>query len=169
MAWDWAAYGIALAVLTIAAAFVFGMLRISRSLQRLDRTVARVSIEAEATLLQCRHLANETREAIVISRQSLQGFVTLAEGARALGEAVQTAAQTAVHVTTLCRDSLIYPCHAGSSSLVDDGQDSIQGGTGSLAELGPVLWSLLKRSFGRTASSDSSKSPGTGADPSEGE
>jgi len=168
MAWDWAAYGIALAVLTIAAAFVFGMIRISRSLQRLDRTVARVSIEAEATLLQCRHLANEAREAIVISNKSLQGFATLAEGARALGEAVQTAAQTAVHVTALCRDSLTAPCRAASSPS-EDSHHSIQGDSASLAELCRTLWSLWKRGIGRDASSDNCRSPGPGADPSEGE
>jgi hypothetical protein len=106
MAWDVAAYGITAAVLMIAAACVIGIVKICRSLTRLDLTVERLSRETEASLIQCRKLAEETKEAIVISRRSLQGFSTLAEGAGALGEAAQIAAQTAAHAVAFCRERL---------------------------------------------------------------
>jgi hypothetical protein len=106
MAWDVAAYGITVAVLMIAGACVIGIVKICRSLTRLDLTVERLSRETEASLIQCRQLAEETKEAIVISRHSLQGFSTLAEGAGALGEAAQIAAQTAAHAVAFCRERL---------------------------------------------------------------
>jgi hypothetical protein len=106
MAWEVTAYGITAAVLVIAVASVFGIVRVCRSLRGLDRAVERLGSESEASLLVCRQLAEEARSAVAASKQSLQGFSALAEGARALGEAVQTAAQTAAHATAICREHL---------------------------------------------------------------
>lgn len=164
MAWEMAGYGIAVAVLVVAVAIVIGIMRMIRSLRCLDDAVANIAKEAEASLQQCRQLAEEAKEAIVDSRQSLRGFVTIAEGARALGEAAQTAAQTAVHVTGLYREYLTAPFHS-----LSDTPDQKAGEMPDLIVIGRKLWSMLKSHSGKEHSSDSCQSPGSGADPSEGE
>lgn len=161
MAWELAGYGVTAAVVVIAAAFLYGVVNVVRSLRRLDQYVAKLSREAETSLQGCSRLAEEASEAIQVSRQSLQGFASLAEGARALGEAVQTAAQTAVHVTELYREILTSPIRSAS-----DDRDRGERETPNLSELGRRLWMMWKRAEGRTGSS---RNPGTSADPSEGE
>jgi hypothetical protein len=165
MAWDVAAYGITLAVLAIAAACVIGIARFCLSLRRLDAAVKVLGVETEASLLQCRQMAIEAKAAIADSRQSLQGFVTLAEGARALGEAVHTAAQTAAHVTAFYRDRLISSIPV-SSVPPDPAACELP----ELTDIGRSLWSLWKRRSGidRTPS-DNCQNSGTSADPSQGE
>lgn len=164
MAWELAGYGVAAAVTVIAAALLFGIVSVVRSLRRLDRAVADLSKEAEASLRGYRRLADEASEAIQVSRQSLQGFASLAEGARALGEAVRTAAQTAVHVTELYREILTSPIHA-----VSDDRERKENETPNLSEIVRRLWMMWKRREGSGQSSGSSRNPGPSADPSEGE
>ncbi|MCD9023186.1 hypothetical protein [Cohnella silvisoli] len=166
MAWDIAAYGITAAVLAIAAACVIGIAKICRSLSRLDATVKVLGKETEVSLRQCAKLADEASDAIAVSRQSLQGFATLAEGARALGEAVQAAAQTAAHVTVLCRERL-----TSLSPVPSEHRDQTACELPDLTELGRNLWSLWRRRTGNGQSSSEScqSSPGPSADPSQGE
>ncbi|TFE31554.1 hypothetical protein [Cohnella luojiensis] len=165
MAWDLAAYGITFGVMAIAMAFVMAVLTISRSLRRLDRAVAQVSKEAELSMQHCRQLADEARETIAASKKSLEGFATLAEGARALGEAVQTAAQTAVHVTDLYRECLISPFQASSGfreEKIDRSSD--------LMDMGRKLWSMWKnRPDGKGSPANNCHNPEPSADPSRGE
>ncbi len=164
MAWDVAAYGITAAVLAIAAALVAGIVRICRSLKHLDRAVEVLSRESETSLRHCRELADEARAAIVVSKQSLQGFATLAEGARALGEAVQSAAQAAAHITAFCRERLTSPMPATSEH-----RDQAACEMPELTEIGRSLWSLWKRKTGKAQTSDCRESSGQSADPSQGE
>jgi hypothetical protein len=140
MAWDVAAYGVTVAVLMIAIACVIGIVRICRSLSRLDLTVERLSRETEASLMQCRLLAEETKEVIVISRHSLQGFSTLAEGAGALGEAAQTAAQTVAHAAAFCRERL-----ASFIPSAPNHRDQTNSEQPDLSEIGRSLWLLWNR------------------------
>jgi hypothetical protein len=162
MAWDVAAYGIAAAVLAIAAACVIGIVKICRSLRRLDLAVEALGKETEAALRECGLLAEEARAAIAVSRQSLQGFAALAEGARALGEAVQTTAQTAVHVTALCRERLLSVIPATSEHRHHTGNEPPD-----LSEIGRSLWSWWKRrSSFESNSPESCQNPGPSADPS---
>ena len=101
MAWEIAAYGVATAVLAIAAACVFGIIRICRTLKRLETTVERLSQESEASLKACRLLADEAQSMISGARRSMAGFSSLSEGARALGEAAHQAARTGIAIYSL--------------------------------------------------------------------
>jgi uncharacterized protein YoxC len=127
-------------MMVIAAAFLYGIVSVTRSLRRLDHVVANVSKEAEASLRQCSRLAEEASEAISVTRQSMQGFATFAEGARALGEAVQTVAQTAVQVTELYREKLTAPLQASAVDREPDAEEPTD-----LADVGRKLWSMWKR------------------------
>lgn len=164
MAWEWAGYALFAAVIVVAAAVTIGIVSVTRSLRRLDSAVAKVSEEAKLSLQQCRKLAEEAREAVAVSRRSLQGFSTLAEGARALGEAVQTVAQTAVHVTEQYRDCLISPFRSTEDHDEQSADDALDH-----TDLLRKLWSLWKRRFGNEPSVDCNQNPGTSADPSRGE
>ncbi|MFB9278172.1 hypothetical protein [Cohnella cellulosilytica] len=163
MAWQVAGYGVAAAALAVAAAIVFAMASLSRSVRRLERTADAVGKEAEASLRRCGSLAEEARETLAVTREGLEGFASLAEGARALGEAVHTAAKTTVRLTELYRDCLAAPFR----------QTAGEEQAGEAAE--PVEWVRLLRSVWKSrrdrsrSSSAECRSPETGADQSEGE
>lgn len=144
MAWELAGYSVAAAVLIVALSVLYGIVKLARSLRRLDHAVMNLSKEAEASLRQCSRLAEETSEAISVSRQSLQGFATLAEGARALGEAVQSAAQAAVQVTELYREKLTAPLQSCA-----DKRDEKAGETPDLMDIGRRMWSMWKQRAGQ--------------------
>ncbi len=163
MAWELAGYGIAAAALAVAAAIVFALATLSKSVRTLERTAEAVGREAEASLRRCGSLAEEARETLAVTRQSLEGFASLAEGARALGEAVQAAAKTTVRLTGLYRDFLTAPLQ----SAVGERQD---GEKTELADLGRMLRSIWKNRIGRSRSSSAERrNPETDAGQSEGE
>ncbi|RED65561.1 hypothetical protein [Cohnella lupini] len=165
MAWDIAAYAIAVAVLTVAAALTIGIVKVARSLALLEHTIANVGREAEVSLSQCKELAGEAREAIAASKRKLQGFATLAEGARALGDAAQAAAQAAVSVTELYRECLTAPFQATSGNR-DRQSDDLD-----LADIGRRIWTMWRKRSDKEQEqpSDSCRQPRPSADPSEGE
>jgi hypothetical protein len=152
MAWDIAAYGVTVAVLTIAVACVIGMVRTCRSLRGLDVAVERLSRETEASLIECKLLAEEAKEAIVLSKQRMQSFTTFAEGAQAIGEAAKTAAEAAAYVTSFYRERLTSPINQPDWT-----------------DIGRNLWLLWRRRTDRKPSSDCNCNPGPSADPSQGE
>jgi hypothetical protein len=150
MAWDVAAYGITIAVLAIAAACIMGIARICLSLRHLDAAVKALGEQTEASLLQCRQLAAEATSAVADARQSLQGFSTLAEGARTLGEAVQSVAQAAARVTAFYRDRL-----TPSNPVTPEPHDSSTCEQPELTDIGRSLLSLWKRRSGKDRASES--------------
>jgi hypothetical protein len=163
MAWQVAGYGIAAAAVAVAAAIVFALASLSRSVRRLERAAEAVGKEAEVSLRQCGSLAEEARETLALSRRSLEGFASLAEGARAMGEAVHAAAKTTARLTELYRDCLSAPFQSASG-------ESKAGEGAELSELGRMLWSLWKSRFGRDrASAADRRNPEANADLSEGE
>jgi hypothetical protein len=165
MAWDVAAYGFAVACLTIATACVVGIVRFSRTLRRLDTAIECLGKETEASLIQCKELALEAKETLAASRQSLEGFSSLAEGARALGEAAQSTAQGITKATDFCRERL-----ASFVPVSNEHCDHKRSGNSDLSEIGRSLWLLWqKRRSGNEKNLDYSQHPGLSADPSQGE
>lgn len=164
MAWDVAAYGITAAVLAIAGAFVIGIGRTCRSLRGLDVAVERLSRETEASLIECRQLAEEAREAIVLSKQSMQGFSTFAEGARAIGEAARTAAEAATHITSFYRERFTSPVPDTSEKMEQSPHYQPD-----WTDIGRNLWLLWRKRTDRNPSADCNRNPGPSADPSQGE
>ncbi|MFC5703818.1 hypothetical protein ACFPVX_21235 [Cohnella faecalis] len=118
MAWDVAAYAIALAAIVIAAAVAIGAAAAHRSLRRLEKTAQRLEINAAEALAECREFAFEARTAAASCKAGLQGFQTLAEGARALGTAAGNAAHTATRLTAAWHDRL-RPNEAAASKQAD--------------------------------------------------
>lgn len=164
MAWDVTAYGITLAVLAIAAACVLGIVQCCRSLARIAASVERLSREAETALTECRKLADEAGAAVRAGRHSLKGFASLAEGARVLGEAAHTAAQSVSQVTAIWRDRVASPIAAASDRQEQSGcrqQEWMQ--------IGSTLWQLWKRRAGDREQADCVTNSGRSADPSLGE
>jgi len=160
MAWQAAGYAIAVAAVVVAAAIVWSLASLSRSIRRLERTAEAVSKEATTVLRRCDHLAKEADATLAMSRQSLEDFAWLAEGARAMGEAVHTAARTTVRLTELYRDCLSAPFQSASGE--SDAEDKTE-----LSNLARKLWSMWQ-GRGRTASSER-RDPNANADQSEGE
>jgi hypothetical protein len=155
MAWDVAAYGITVAILTIAVACVIGTVQACRLLRRLAATVDRLTVEAEASLLQCKQVAEEAKSAIVEARQMMDGYSSLADGARALGEATQLAALGITNMATYCRDRL-------SSFVPHENPD--------ITDIGRSLWQWWRsRRSASESTPDSSHPIGPSADPSQGE
>jgi hypothetical protein len=152
MAWDVAAYSVTVAVLTIAVAFIIGIVRTCRSLRGLDIAVERLSRETEASLIECRQLAEEANETIILSKQCIQSISTFAEGARAIGEAAKKAAEAAAHITSSYRERLATPINQPDWT-----------------DIGRSLWLLWRRRTDRKPSSDCNCNPGPSADPSQGE
>jgi len=165
MAWQVAGYAVAAAVLVAAAAIAIVCASAAKAIRRLDRSAVAVSREAEHSLRRCAELADEAGEAIALSKRGLEGFASLAEGARAVGEAGRTVADAAIRVTELYRERLSAPLRYGDC----DGEDRDRSGTDA-QELGRRLWSAWLGRFSerRAASSERRRSPGTDADATEG-
>ncbi|MFC5471771.1 hypothetical protein ACFPPD_24125 [Cohnella suwonensis] len=164
MAWELAGYAIAAAAAGIAIAIAFGIAKAVRALARMEAVLDRVGKEAESALRHCRKLSEEAEDAIRASRQRMQGFATFAEGARAIGEAAQTAARSAMEIAELYRDCLTSPFHTASPSREADGEPVRE-----LKELGRKLWALWRRRTDGDETSGSKPDAGTSAEPSEGE
>jgi hypothetical protein len=155
MAWDVAAYGITVAILTIAVACVIGIVQACRTLRRLDVAVERLARVAEATLLQGKQTVEEARAAIVEARQMMDGYSSLADGARALGEATQLAALGITNMATYCRERL-------SSFVPHENPD--------ITDIGRSLWQWWRSRRSASESTPDSNHPiGPSADPSQGE
>lgn len=165
MAWDVAAYGITLAVLMIAAACVIGIVQLCRSLRRLDSAIVRFEKETEASLRQCTELAAEAKETIAASRQFMEGFTLLAEGARVLGEAVHSTAEGITKATEFCRERLVPFAETSTESC-----DHKPNGFADLSEIGRSLWRLWKKQkSGSERNPDSPQQSGLSADQTQGE
>lgn len=108
MAWDIAAYAIALSVLIVAVAAAYGIVRAVRTLGRAERTLRSVGDETETTLRHARLLAAEATEIVRAGRHAVDGVAAFAEGARALGEAAQAAGQAAAQAAAFWRDRLLF-------------------------------------------------------------
>ena len=164
MAWDVTAYGIAFAVMAIAAACVLGIVQVCRSLARVVIAVERLSRGTEEAMVECRKLADEAADAVRAGRHNLQGFASLAEGARALGEAAHTAAQSGSQVTAIWRDRVSSPSAAASERPEQAAcrqQDWMQ--------IGRTLWQLWQRRAGDLEQADCKRNSGPSADASQGE
>jgi hypothetical protein len=164
MAWDVTAYGIAFAVTAIAAACVWGIVEACRSLRRMAASAERLSRETEAALTECRQLAEETAAAVRVGRRNIEGFAALAEGARVLGEAAQTAAHTVSHVAGIWKERAGSHIAAGTECQDQEGhkpQDWVQ--------LGRTLWQFWKKRSDGPGHTDCFPNSGQSADPSQGE
>lgn len=165
MAWDIAAYGITAGILTITIGCVIGIVQICRSLRRLDQTVERLGRDMEASLLQCREVAEEAKEVLADSRHSLQGFSSFAEGARALGEATQSAAKGITDATVFCRERIASYIPSSSEHPDRKPSDHLD-----FSEIGRSLWLLWKkRKSGSELNSDCCQHSGPSADHNRGE
>lgn len=165
MAWHVAAYGITVAILMIAAAFVIGVKEACRSFRHLDATVDHLAKDTEETLQQCKQLAEEAKAAIVVVREGVEGFSTLAEGARALGEAAQEAAQGITSATALCRDRL-----SAVVTVTSEYREKLAADNPKASVVAHHLWKWwINRSAVSGTKSDSCKPSGPNADPSQGE
>lgn len=154
MAWELAAYAIMIAVLAAAGVFIAAVLRLDRTLRRWDRTVNRLAGKADSVFDAYVILANEARETAEACRQAIGGFSRLADGARAIGEAAESAAQAAASAAWYWRERI--------ASLLPRETDED-------AEWGPAYWADLLRAVGRrlraaAVFSDSRDRPGSSAD-----
>jgi len=145
MAWQVAGYAFAAAALAVATAIVFFILKLARSIGRLDRAVTVVSEEAEASLRKCAILADEAKEAIAVSRKSLEGFVVLAEGARALGNSARSTARAAARITETYREILAAPFRNQAGDQEDHASFKPE-----LAEVCRKLWTAWTQRSGRS-------------------
>lgn len=125
MAWDIAAYAIALSALIVAVAAAYGIVRAVRALGRAERTLHRVGDETETTLRHARLLAAEATEIARAGRQAVDGVAAFAEGARALGEAAQAAGQAATQAAAFWRDRLLFRRPAEQEQ--DEGDERAEG------------------------------------------
>ncbi|KIL37253.1 hypothetical protein SD71_00605 [Cohnella kolymensis] len=164
MAWDVTAYGIAFAVIAIAAACVWGIVEACRLLKRIAGNVETLSRETEAALTECRQLAEEAAGAVRAGRRNIEGFAALAEGARVLGEAAQAAAHSVSQVAGIWKHRAGSGIAAAEEREDDNGlqaQDWIQ--------LGRNIRQLWKKRTGGRGPADCLPNSGPSADPSQGE
>ncbi|MFD0674208.1 hypothetical protein [Cohnella sp. GCM10027633] len=162
MAWNIAAYAIALSVLAVAFAVVFGVVRAVRALGRAERTLARVGDETEASLRQARRLAEEATAITRSGRETFESIAAFAEGARALGEAAQAAGDAAAQVTSFWRDRLIFKRRTESDSAEEE-----ERATEARAEWPDILrqlWKAWKSRHAAEADAEGSRYSGTSAD-----
>lgn len=161
MAWEIAAYAIALAFLVSAGAVTFVLFRVYRSFRRWDRMAIRFALKADSALDECVRMAREARETAEMCRSTLSGFAKMAEAARTVGEIADSAAQTAANIASLWRDRLSPESseeHGGPAGLVFD-----------WAEFGRYLGLYIRRRIFGYAGEPSDSHPGKSADPFEGE
>ncbi|MDB4868086.1 MAG: hypothetical protein JWR03_2419 [Cohnella sp.] len=162
MAWDVAAYAIAVAALTAAGIFAAGIIRLCRSLTRWDRMAEGFARKADSALDEYVRFAAEGRETAELCRSTFSGFKRLADGARAVGDAAESAAEAAAHVASFWRDMATF----GSGQ----GEDDVTGATTYWSGIVRTLAKNVRRSF---FSSESdlfvNPHPGASADPQTGE
>ncbi len=104
MAWEAAGFAAALAFLAAAGFIAYAAFRIGRALARWDHTAERLARKADAALDEYIRLAQQTRETAESACRSIEGFSRLADGARAVGDAAESAALAAVHAAYAWRD-----------------------------------------------------------------
>ncbi|MBW5445033.1 hypothetical protein GE107_03000 [Cohnella sp. CFH 77786] len=108
MAWDIAAYAAALGLLAVAGAISAAVFRLFGMLRRWDRMALRLANKADEAVDEYTRLAQEVRDMAELCRQTVSGFARLAEGARAVGEAAETAAQAAANAASYWHDRLTF-------------------------------------------------------------
>lgn len=160
MAWNLAAYALALAVLLTAGALLALLWRLNRMLGRWDRTAERLARQADQALEAYVRLAEEATGTAAACRQTMSGFSRLAEGARAVGEAAESAAMAAVHAAEYWHDRLVSLRTSDGGSTVE-----VPGLVDYFRDLGRRIFARLSADSG---SSDGFR-PGTGADHRSGE
>jgi len=106
MAWDLAAYAITLAVLLAAGMLVALMWQANRTLRRWDRMAEQLTHRTEGAIEAYARLAEEACETAAGCNRTLSGFSRLAEGARAMGDAAETAAIAATHTAAYWHERL---------------------------------------------------------------
>lgn len=160
MAWNLAAYAIAFAVLLAAGALVALLWRLNRMLGRWDRKAERLARQADQALAAYSRLAEEAAETAAVCKQTMSGFSRLAEGARAVGEAAESAAMAAVHAAEYWHDRLISLRSADGGTAAE-----VPGLIDYVRDLGRRIFAKL------AADSDPGDGfrPGTGADHRSGE
>lgn len=162
MAWQVAGYSIAAAALVAAAAIAVVGTALTRMLVRLQRTAVAVGEQAEASLRQCERLAEEAKEAAASAKTSLDGFAALAEGARAVGDAVQSAARTAAGIADHYRELL--------APFVADGDDERTGRGPERPDAVGTLLRLWRSRFGGDRRAEGRRDgPGADAEHAKGE
>jgi hypothetical protein len=139
MAWDIAAYAIAAAALLAAGAIAAGVIRLCRSLSRLDRITEGVARKAESALDEWVLLAKEGRVTVEMCRTTASGFARLSDGARAVGDAAESAAEAAVQVASFWRDMATL----GSAPADED----LSGAESYWSAIARTLAENLRRSF----------------------
>ncbi|MFC5529891.1 DUF948 domain-containing protein [Cohnella yongneupensis] len=160
MAWEITAYAIALSVLAIAVAAIFGVIRVVRTLGRAERTLARVGSETEISLRQARLLAEEATAITRSSRQAFESIAAFAEGARALGDAAQAAGEAASQVSAFWRDRLIFR-RANEPAADDDGAQDARADWQSVLK---QIWRAWRNRSCEADDAEGSRYPGTSAD-----
>jgi len=160
MAWDLAAYAITFAVLLSAGALFALMWRLNRMLGRWDRAAQRLARQADTAIEAYVRLAEESTETAVVCRQTMSGFSRLAEGARAIGEAAESAAMAAVHAAEYWHDRLIM-----LRSADDDAEVEVPG----LIDYARDLGRRMIARFTMDSGTDARRQPGSSADPRSGE
>ena len=161
IAWQIAAYAIALAVTVSAGVMALALFRVYRSFRRWDRMAVRFALKADNALDECVRTAREARETAEMCRSTLSGFAKVAEAARTVGEIADSAAQTAANIAALWREKLSaesFEEHAGPAGLVFD-----------WAEFGRLLGLHIRRRIFGHDGVPSGTFPGKNADPIEGE
>ncbi len=160
MAWNLAAYAIALAVLLTAGVLMALLWRLHRILGRWDRTAERLARQADQALVTYVRLAEEATETAAVCRQTMSGFSRLAEGARAVGEAAESAAMAAVHAAEYWHDRLIALRTAEDGTAAE-----VPGLIDYFRDLGRRLFAR----FAVDSDSGGGRRPGSGADHRSGE
>ncbi|WP_276356410.1 hypothetical protein [Cohnella caldifontis] len=106
MAWEAAGYAAAMAFVVTAFCMTALALKAIRTLSRVERHIDRLAGKADNALDQHAKLAQEACEAAVEARRSLEGFARFAEGARAVGQAAESAALAAASTVSRWRDRI---------------------------------------------------------------
>lgn len=104
MAWEIAGYVLVFAAAVLSAVLTAGIVRLYRSLRRWDRMAIRLARKFETALDEIGRFAEEGRETAARCRETVDGFARLSEGARAVGDAAESVAAAAVHVTSFWRE-----------------------------------------------------------------
>jgi hypothetical protein len=162
VAWEVAAY--AVAVCATAGAFALLMLvwRISRFLQRIERKVIGLADKTHGTLDEFAELTRSAQMTVHASTQAVDGFARLAEGARAIGGAAQTAADTLLRAAVFCRNRLLDL--SGHDQKADDSEKSAS----VIADVFRYAGQLVRSCMTAGKRPDACHVPGTNADSDQG-
>lgn len=125
VAWDIAAYAIALCATVAAGVTIVIVWRIGRLLRRMEQKVTGLADKADAALDEMIVLTQSVRSTVQSSSQVIDGFAHLAKGARVIGEAAESAAEAIVHTASFWRDRLLSIAGNGQA---EEGSDRASSG-----------------------------------------